>query len=375
MAPDQPEEAAPALSAPARRPARKPAPLPAPLPVKRAEPAEPLVGSQTMELQMSLKKRQRKLPMVLGILLILGLVGGGVALYLKTRVPGADPALVAADAKALALFKADDTESLKAALAAWKAIEAKSPDFVPAVANQLMAHVFLNQDLRDEILRVRGQAAGLESEMRKLMEKKEPADWLAKANALRAQLIEIKTQVDALQDEAAKHDERAGELLKLAKSKVEKLGQAGDGTAVFRASALYYAVKGHETAEKLADFYRKNPDERKVLHDDPRAFGDLAIAGMHAQPRISPERRDKGIAGATKALEKDPKLLRAHLFAAKIYLANKEYPEAKAAVEKLLAANPAHKAGAKLKQDIDQASAAAAAKKAKAAEAEESKEK
>jgi tetratricopeptide (TPR) repeat protein len=204
------------------------------------------------------------------------------------------------------------------------------------------------------------QAQQLEKDMKRLQDKKEPADWLSKANDLREQLIAIKEkQVDPLVAQAAAHDDRAGELLKSSKALVERLGVAGDGTVVFRASAIYYASKGHETAEKLAEFYRKHPDDRQVLHDEGRAFADLAVAGRFAQPRITPGDRDKGVAAAEEALKKNPKLLRAHLFLAKIYLANHEYPLALAEADKLIALNPAHGAVVKLKAEIDQAAKAA----------------
>jgi tetratricopeptide (TPR) repeat protein len=278
--------------------------------------------------------------------------------FMKLHVPSADPALVAADGRALDLLKADDEESIQKALDSWRALEAKAPEYVPLKANQLVAHVFLTQNVRDEIRRLTSVYGQMDKERARLEEKKEPAEWREKANKLREEMAHIKAQVDPLQDEASRHDNEAGEFLKSAKALVEKLGPAGDHGAVFRASALYYASKGQETTDRLADFYRKSIDDRHVLHDDDRAFADLAIVGRYAQGRITGKDRDKAVAAGEAALKKDPKLNRAHLFLAKVYLANKEYEPAKAEIEKLIEANPSHKAAAKLRAEIIEAAKA-----------------
>jgi len=240
------------------------------------------IGSATMELQMSLKKRQRTLPIAMAGVAGMALIGGAVYAFLSLRTPPADPVQVARTGgsspaeEGRRRFAAQGHRRLGGA-------RSQGPQLRPAKANQIIAHVFLTQDLRDEARRLTAKAAQVEKDRLRFQEKKEPADWLARANALREQLIQIKALVDPLQDEAARHDDKAGELLKASKARVEKLQKAGDGTAVFRASAVYYASKGHETAERLADFYRKNPDDRKVLHDDTRAFR-RSRGGGHARP-------------------------------------------------------------------------------------------
>jgi tetratricopeptide (TPR) repeat protein len=371
LPPQQPVAPAPAwmsakggeAEAPRTKGRARPAPAPVPaMPPPARAPAQPLVGSSTMELQLSLKKRQRKVPVILGVLVVLIAVTVAVIVFLKMRTPPADPALVAADGKAWELLKKDDPGSLEQAIQQWDQMLAKAPEFVPARANLMVAHVLVNQDLRDETRRLLAQYQQLSKDLSKLEEKKEPADWRAKANGLREEMIKIKAVYEPLQQEASKHDEKSGELLKSSKALVERLGAAGDGTAVFRASALYYASKGQDATEKLAEFYRRNPDERNVLHDDVRAFADLAVAGRYAQQKVTPGDRDKAKAAAETALKKDPKLLRAYLFLAKVYFANKEYPAATAELEKLLALNPEHRVAEKLKAEI--AEVVAAGKKA-----------
>jgi tetratricopeptide (TPR) repeat protein len=363
-APEEP--ASPATNtAPVQRRAppgrQRPLPTPAPLPIPSPEQMEAVspVGAQTMELQLSLKKRQRLLPIIVGVLVGAALVAGGIYFYLKTRTPPADPALVAEDGRALDLLRQDDEDSIKKAVDIWQSLQVRSPDFVPPRANELIAHVFLNQNLHDDAGRLTRQAEQAQRDMVRVTEKKVGANWVDKANALRDEIIKIKEQVEPLQEAATKHDERANELLKSCAVLMGRLGPAADSSAVFRASALYYSVKGHDGTEKLAATYQKGADERGVLHDDARAFADLAMAGRYAQPRITPGDRDKGVAAAQAALQKDPKLLRAHYYLAKIYLANKEYDLASTEAEALLAANPAHKAAAALKAEIAQAQAAA----------------
>ncbi|MGC4115365.1 MAG: zinc-ribbon domain-containing protein [Myxococcales bacterium] len=373
LPPQQPAAQAPAWMAPQAetaeaprtkrgRPAPAPAPAPVPMPQPPRAPPQPLVGSSTMELQLSLKKRQRKVPVILGVLVLLIFVTVAAIMFLKMRTPPADPALVAADGKAWELLKRDDAKSIEQAIQQWDQLLAKAPEFVPARANLMVAHVLMNQDLRDETRRLLAQYQQLSKDLTKLEEKKEPADWRTKANALREEMIRIKAVYEPLQQEAAKHDEKSGELLKSSKALVEKLGAAGDGTSVFRASALYYASKGQDATEKLAEFYRKNPDDRNVLHDDARAFADLAVAGRYAQQRVTPADRDKAKLAADAALQKDPKLLRAYLFLGKVYFASKEYDLANAELDKLLKLNPEHDVAQKLKAEI--AEAVAAAKKA-----------
>ncbi|MBI5543600.1 MAG: zinc-ribbon domain-containing protein [Deltaproteobacteria bacterium] len=360
----------PAPAATAPRPRAVPTQPPAPLSMPRSPEAGlpgmsgPLVGSQTMELQMTLKRRQRLLPVVVGVVVGVAILAGAVGLYFKLRTPPADSMLVAEDEKALLLLKRDDEGSIAKAIETWMKLEKTAPEFVPFKANQLIASVFVTQSLRDDLRRYTAQYNDLNKQREKLETKKAPADWLERAKKLREEMVQLKAKVDPLQDQAARQDETSSDLLKKAKTLVEKLGLGGDGPAVFRASALYYGCKGHESAEKLAEVYRTVPDKRAVLHDPQRAFADLAIAARYAQQRITPGDRDKGVAAAEAALKKDPQLLRAHVFLAKIYLANREFEAARAETEKLLGKNPNHSAAARLKVEIDEAEAQAASKSA-----------
>jgi len=325
-------------------------------------------GSEALQLQRELAKPQRALPVVLGCIAALLLVAAALFAVLQLRVPAADPAVVAADAEAWELLKRDDGKSLAQAIAQWEELEAKAPEFVPAKANLMVAYVLMSQDLRDETRRILAQHQQLNKNMERLREKKEPDDWREKVEAIREQMIECKKNYDPKQEQASRYDEKWSELHKVSKSLVEKLGVAGDAATIYRASAIYYASKGEAATEKVADSYRKIADERKVLHDDLRAFADLAVAGRFAQQRITPEELEKGREAAQEALKKDPKLLRARLFLAKMYLANRDYPAAKAEADKLLALNPAHEAAEKLKQEAAEAEEEAKQAAARAAQ-------
>ncbi|MBI5548546.1 MAG: tetratricopeptide repeat protein [Deltaproteobacteria bacterium] len=270
--------------------------------------------------------------------------------FLLTLALGAStslPSLKAEDAKALALLKRDDERSIAKAVEAWKKLEATAPEYVPFLANQLIASVFLTQELRDDIRHLEARYNELNRQREKLETRKEPADWLDRAKRVREEMSQIK-----------------------AKSLVKKLGAAGDAPAFLRASALYYGCRGIEAAEKVAEVYSTVPDKRDVLHDPVRAFADLAVAARFAQPRVTPGDRDKAVAAAEAALKKDPHLLRAYLFLAKIYLANHEFVAARTEVDKLLKLNPEHKAAARLKAEIHSAEEDAAAQQG----AENSKE-
>jgi hypothetical protein len=326
-----------------------PVPVPAPLHLDS-------VGAQTLELQRVLRKGERRFPVLVASAALGLVVIGGAFLYLKNRTPNANPALVAEDQAALELIKRDDEESLTTAISLLATTGARSPEYVPVMANELMAHVLVTQDLREEIRRLQAQAAAAEQEMRQLEERKESPDWPNRVNAKREEMIKLKEQTDPIVDAASKHDERAGELLKASKALADRLGSAGDGAAVLRASALYYAFKGNESAVKLAESYRRSEDERKILHDPSRAFADLALAALYAQPRTSAEMRAKGLAAADAALKKDPKLLRAHLLLAKIHASDQ--PEAaRRALDDLLLINSQHAAAQRLKDEIEQQAA------------------
>lgn len=316
---------------------------PAPLPMGP-------VGSQTMELQVALQRSRRRVPLILGGIVLVAAIAGGVAVWFKSQTPMPDPAIVAADDAALGLLRKDDTKSLLAAIEAWKEIEAKAPDYVPAKANQVIAYLLLMQDAREEINRIKLKANQVEKEMARIKEKKATPDWHARANAKRDELVEIKKAHDPLVEQASEYDTKAGELLKASRALVDRTKL--DAGAVLRASAIYYAVKGNESAESFAKRYREVLDERKVLLDEPRAFADLAVAALQAQSRVSPEMRHKGIQYVGETLRKDPKVLRAHLLKARLHLASREYAEAKDALTELLVLNPAHSAAAALKEDV-----------------------
>ncbi|HCF62519.1 MAG TPA: hypothetical protein DFS52_31585, partial [Myxococcales bacterium] len=346
-------------SQPAAARGRTTAERPAPLPMGP-------VGSQTMELQVALQKSRRRVPLILGGCVLVAAIAGGVALWLKSQTPMPEPDIVAADEAALGLLRKDDTKSLLAAVEAWKEIEAKSPDYVSAKANQMIAYLLLTQDARDEISRIKLKANQVEKEMARIKEKKATPDWHARANAKRDELIEIKNAHDPLVEQASEYDAKAGELLKASRTLVDRTKL--DAGVVLRASAIYYAVKGNESAESFAKRYRETLDERKVLLDEPRAFADLAVAALQAQSRVSPEMRNKGIKYVGETLRKDAKMLRAHLLKAKLHLASREYAQAKDALTELLVLNPAHSAAAALKEDV-----IAAEENAKKLEAEASK--
>jgi predicted Zn finger-like uncharacterized protein len=325
---------------------------------KRAQPTAPpqpgaaRAGAQTVQLQLALKKSRRRLPMILGgAALGLGLALG-VAAFFVLRTPKVEPAILDADLSALNLMKKDDSASLKQAIAAWQELQHKAPSYLPAQANQIMANTLLAQDLGDEIRRLKARAEVARAEMKRLEEKKEAADAAQRAGEKREELVKLNAQMEPLIDEARKADDAAGELIKRCK---EAAVQSPDSAAVFRATAVYFGVKGNDNAERLAQVYRRGKDERGVLHDDARAFADLAEAALYAQPRSAPDRREKGVAAARAALEKDPALMRARVLQVKLLLAARDFGGARKVVGEIVAANPAHLAAARLIQDIDAA--------------------
>jgi hypothetical protein len=302
---------------------------------------------------MALQQRQRRGPVLVLVVVGLAAIGLGAYFFLSSRVPKVAPVIAAADEAALDLLRRDDEVSLRKAIESWQAIEAKAPDYVPAKANQIMAEEILTFDLRDEIRRLTAQYAAAEKEMKKHEEKKDSPDWPARANAKREELLKIKAKMDPLVDEAAAHDDRAGQLIKDAKelSKTQQF----DGASVFRASALYYALKTNDTADKLAKMYKTAEDPRAVLHDPQRAFADLAVSALHAQLRINQDKYDAGMQAAQEALKKDSKLLRAMYLQARLEFAMKKYAEAKRTLTELLVMNPAHLQSQKLKSEIERA--------------------
>lgn len=325
---------------------------------QRAQPAAPAqpgaarAGAQTVQLQLALKKSRRRLPMILGgAALGLGLALG-VAAFVVLRTPKVEPAILDADRSALNLMKKDDSASLKQAIAAWQELQLKAPSYLPAQANQIMANTLLAQDLGDEIRRLKARAEVARAEMKRLEEKKDAADAAQRAGEKREELVRLNAQMAPLIDEARKADEAAGELIRRCK---EAAGQSPDSAAVFRATAVYFGMKGNDNAERLAQVYRRGKDERGVLHDDGRAFADLAEAALYAQPRSAPDRREKGAAAARAALDKDPALMRARVLQVKLLLAARDFGGARKVVGEIVAANPSHLAAARLLQDIDAA--------------------
>ncbi len=303
-----------------------------------APPASMKAGAQTLQLQLALKKSQRRLPMILGGVAVGLLVVLGATAFFTLRTPKVDPATLAADAAALNLMKRDDSASLKQAIAAWQDIEAKDPKYLPAQANSIMAYTLLTHDLGEEIRRLRAKGDQARGELEKGAAEK------------REELVKLNAQMDRLIDEARKYDEAASKLLVRCK---EAASGSPDSAAVFRASAVYFGVKGNKSAERLAKIYSDNPkDERGVLHDDARAFADLALAAFYAQ-QSAPEAREK----AKEALRKDPALTRARLIQAKLMLEARDFAGARKAIGEIVKANPAHLAAAHLIQDIESATA------------------
>jgi hypothetical protein len=308
-------------------------------------------------MQLGLAQSRSRAPKILGAIGLAGILGGIAFAVVKNRAPSIDPELIAADGVALELMKNDDEESLKKALEALVALEAKAPEYVAAKADQVLVNILLNRDVRDDIERLQAQAQVIAKDHQRITEKKEGADYAARANAKREELVKLNAAIEPLQEQARKYDERAAALMKQATEAASK--PHVDKGALLRGQAMYAAIKGMgEKAEKGAEIYRGHEDKQKLLHDDSRAFADLILAGLHAQPKMSAEMKEKGMAAVKAALQKDPKLVRAKVFEAKMHLATKDFAAARASLSDVVAKNPKHGVAQKLMGDVDVAEAA-----------------
>ncbi len=314
------------------------------------------VGAQTMQLQVALRRRQRRGPIIAAVIGGIVLVTAAIGIFLSLRTPSADSRYVQADLKALELLKLDDSASLTQAIDYWKKLEPRDPEYVPFQTNQAMAHALLAYDIRNEIDRINEHRLITLQEKKLLEEKKEPNDWRARANTLGAQYVADINRVNALSKEAEIHDEQISKILQKTKQLVQNLGVAGDTGTWYRAAAIYYTSRG--SAEQYKNFvepYKKFADRRETLNDPSRAFADLAMALYYSGSRSEPDWQKKGIAAALDALRKDPKLLRAQFVLAKIYFSNKEYAQAKETIKQLLERNPKHSAAKKLMEEVENA--------------------
>jgi predicted Zn finger-like uncharacterized protein len=311
----------------------------------------------TAEFEKQLQSRGRGV----WIAILVGLVVGGTAfafLTLRNRRPSIPAAAVQAHDDAMRALARDDSASLTAAADQLAQTASQYPTYVPAPADRVIALSFLEADLRDEIQVLDARYIKLDRERESIEKKEETQDWRARVKEKLDAMAAIKAKADPLKDKASDISTKLNEQLKAA-TQMTQVNAAEDPT-LKRAQAVYYAVKGDERAEKLANAYRDTPDVPKTFDDPNRAFADLAVALLGAYGHHTPERVEKGRKAAAAALGKNSALLRAQFCIAKIAFGVKDYPGARSALDALLIQNPKHDAAKLLREETEAAEAAAA---------------
>ncbi len=276
------------------------------------------------------------------------------ALYVPALLgpPGSDRASVAKHAQALTLIRLDDDASLSQADAMLADVLKGHPKYLDAQADRALVLEFRWDGLSNQVRALREKYEALEKEVAIYNKRKEPADWMAKANA---DIVLMKTMHSQYGDLVNQEEALGREAFKLAQ---DVFKADSKNLAAVRALAFYYGDQNDgDKTEKFVKIYEK-------LLGKKDGWSELALAELAASPPASAQKRTDGIGHVTEALGRDPGLIRAKYLKVAMDVGVKDEAAAKDDVAALAAANPKHQGGKQLLDYLEESLARAQAEKA-----------
>jgi hypothetical protein len=318
------------------------------------KPGQTAMFMEAASLEKALVRKSRT-GLYLGLLAVAVVIAAIVAaIYVPAMLgpPGSDRASAAKHAQALTLLRQDDEASLTQADVALAEVLKGHPKYLDAQADRALALEFRWDDLSNQVRSLRETYEALEKEVAIYNKRKEPADWMAKANAD----IDKMKQMHGQYGQLVSQEEALGrEAFKLAQDTYK--ADAANAAAA-RALAFYYADQND--ADKNAVFLKKY--EKLVGKKD--GWSELARAELDAAPPASAQKRTEGVGHVTEALGRDPGLVRARYLKIAMDVGAKDEAAAKDDVSALVAADPKHEGGKQLLDYLEDSLARARADKA-----------
>lgn len=285
-------------------------------------------------------RRASSANMFVGLGMALILAAGGGLYFLRKRTGGMT-ALREQEQRAWAMLRADDAVSRGEARRALEGLIATQPELLRARADLLSLVVVDLDEAKWEAAHLGEEASRLAREISELREARSPLDWEVRANALDAELAELRIRHEP---QAA----RVRSLMAEADRMFNQLaGQASaegpEGAAWIRAQALYHAVRGEEASVALARAYRSRPPP-----EGQDGWGEVALAEFALNAPAPGTARRQAVEELWNFRSKDTNFLRIQVLSGRLALQQGDLPLAQKALEAVVALNPKHRFAAEV---------------------------
>jgi predicted Zn finger-like uncharacterized protein len=286
----------------------------------------------TFESRLRWSARLRWLVPIAGVLLLAGAAAGWFALS-----PRPPPDAGRLRAEAMALLARDDSASLEQAVSRLDDLVRRAPKIRAAAADLALAQVLRAAALLDEGEALSARLAARVEERDRLRGEQPPGSDEDAHGAAR--------EVDALESQVRDREEAARVVSAAAFEGLRALQtELGDSPEVARGLAAYHALEGE-----------RDRAQRTIRSARARAPADpwLDLAGAWVDAR-DPDRaaRDRALVSLGALSVAHPELLRGHYLLARTQAALGQRAEALATVEGLLARNPLHEGGTRLREEL-----------------------
>jgi hypothetical protein len=310
------------------------------------------IEAASLEQQLVRKSRTGLYLGILAVVVVLAAIAAALYLPALMGPPGSDRASVAKHTQAMTLLRQDDDSSLLKAAAMLAEVLKTHPKYQDAEADRALALEFRWDALSVQVRALRDKYEALEKEVAVYNKRKEPADWMTKANA---DIALMKTMHSQYGDLVNQEEALGNEAFKLAQE-VFKANPAN--LAAVRALAFYYGDQND--ADKNGLFVKKY--EKLLGKKD--GWSELAAAELDASLPASAQKLADGRGHVTEALGRDPGLVRARYLKIAMDVGMKDEAAAKDDVSALAAAAPQHQGGKQLLDYLEETIARAQAEKA-----------
>ena len=289
-------------------------------------------------------RRALSVALFLGIgVAVIGVAGGGLYLHrLRSAVPAASQELLN---RAWSLMRPDDAGARAEARKILESLIANHPELLRARLDLLSLVVVDWDEAKWEGNRLREQSSRLAREILELQEARSPANWEVHANALDAELAELRITLEPV---VARERALAVEADSLfnplsAFSTEDDSLSSPDAAALNRARALYRAVRGEELAIVLAHRYRN-----RAPPEGQDGWGEVALAEFALNSPSPGNARRRAVEALWAFRAKDANFMRIQVLSGRLALLQGDLSLAQTALEAVIALNPKHRFAAEV---------------------------
>ncbi|WP_255525185.1 hypothetical protein [Corallococcus soli] len=276
--------------------------------------------------------------LVRALLVLVVLAGLGLAGYLaypafRDRHSAMPAAAVEEKERAVALLRRDDAASREQAIQSLESLVQTHPKYAEVQAELAVALTLQLADLNAEFDRLRRQSDRLKKQLDEITAARTPADWVNRANALRAQMEALAREQEPLRGDINARRERLDARMGSVRTAPE-VEPAATVAARLKAQALYAAVTGAPDALALA---------QRLRQAEPSPAWSLLAHAEFALSSGSPSVTVRSVSQELEALRsQDRTLMRAYVLGARLALRLEDTETARTLLDEAVAFNGKH---------------------------------